>query len=380
MRKFLFLIALLAILCSAIFVYAAPWTTVAALPAARAGGAYVSDGTYLYYLGGGLDYNDAILTSTVYQYDPSDDSWSTLASLPSALGQIDAAYIDGKIYIPGGYAGSGANSDTLHIYDISTDSWSTGADVPFTGGLEGYSVEVYNGKLYMFGGYDYASFGWVSVVYAYDPGTDNWETLADMTAGGWEVAVWNYDSKMYAAGGNSGAGYTDLAEVYDIGADSWNDAAMADMSAVAMGGADAVAQVGGEGVLFYIGGEDDSGNMYATVNAYNVAANNWSASTALSAENSYGEADCLDGKIYFAGGIDSVDAPQTTHLVMDTGGICSHQPVDDDATDDTAADDTTTDDDAADDVTDDAADDAADDTTPTGGDDDDDDDGGCCGC
>src|SRR5687768_9793318 len=79
-------------------------------------GGSASDGTYLYVLGG---YWSG--TMSFRRYDPVNDTWEDLPSLPEDNAYFRAAYADGHIYILGnGYFGNG----NIYRYSIEDRSWS----------------------------------------------------------------------------------------------------------------------------------------------------------------------------------------------------------------------------------------------------------------
>jgi hypothetical protein len=88
--------------------------------------AFVSDGTYLYCIGGYSYYypdNSSFpgYYSATRRFDPANNSWTTMASMAQATYGNTAAYMAGYIYSFGNaYYGSGA----IYRYDISADSWS----------------------------------------------------------------------------------------------------------------------------------------------------------------------------------------------------------------------------------------------------------------
>ncbi|MCB9487845.1 MAG: hypothetical protein H6684_03840 [Deltaproteobacteria bacterium] len=365
----------------------AAWQAKATLPEARWGGAYVSDGDYLYYIGGGVD-GDATsdLKDTVYRYDPALDTWDTMAPMPLALGQIDAGRIGDKIYVPGGTDDPDVAGvvKTLYIYDITDDAWTTGASLPVANGLEGYAVTVIDGILYVLGGYDYEVGSWSRKAYAYDPTKDSWETFPnDMTHGGWELAAWSFGDDLYAAGGNNGSLVVDTAtaETYDFETEAWDDGAMDDLPATAAAGADAEYGTALDGFLLFLGGYGNLGQA-KTAWSYDIDEDKWSADADLPQEFVYAEADCLDGVIYIAGGSDkSESAPHKLHYALDTGGLCVGSAVPTTTTTSTTTTTTipgTDDDDDDDDAADDDDDDSSDDDDVSDDDDDDDDSG--CGC
>ncbi len=81
--------------------------------------AYDSANGYIYYVAGNN-------TTNFYRYNIAGNSWSSLASLPSASNLGATAVLhNGKIY-----AQLGNSTKTAYVYDISGNSWSNGTDAP----------------------------------------------------------------------------------------------------------------------------------------------------------------------------------------------------------------------------------------------------------
>lgn len=91
----------------------------------RYGGAYVSDGTYIYSIGGRED--GSTLTDAVDRYDPLNDVWvEDHTTLPGGSRELHgAAYYAGKIYVWGGLDSGGSIDAGTDVYTIATDTWST---------------------------------------------------------------------------------------------------------------------------------------------------------------------------------------------------------------------------------------------------------------
>src|SRR4051812_49613253 len=94
------------------------WTRLAPLPAIRQSASAVSDGRYLYILGG--YYDD--WWDSFYRYDPETDSYTTLPLLPHRTANTASVYLDGRIYrIGGGHAGP---DNTVDVYTVSSNTWA----------------------------------------------------------------------------------------------------------------------------------------------------------------------------------------------------------------------------------------------------------------
>ena len=72
----------------------------------------VNDGK-LYYLGGCN--NSTTYYKTNYQYDPSTNTWTTMATLPATKQSFAAGSIDNKIIISGGYNGSYLGTTDIYL-------------------------------------------------------------------------------------------------------------------------------------------------------------------------------------------------------------------------------------------------------------------------
>ena len=146
-----------------------PWSTATPGPPARYRAGGCTDGQYVYVYGGGNStggyYND------LWRWDPVTQIWTQLANMPTAKQNIQGAYWNGKIYVPGGF--NGAHITENAIYDIATNMWTTGAPLPAP--QTGANV-AFNNKIYNFGGNP----GPQSTVTIYDIATNTWSTGASM--------------------------------------------------------------------------------------------------------------------------------------------------------------------------------------------------------
>jgi N-acetylneuraminic acid mutarotase len=98
------------------------------MPTARAGLGLVTDGTYLYAIGGNTQANNLGPVATVERFDPSAPSgsrWSTLAPMPAAGSVSAAGVLNGTIVV----AGSDGTNRT-DIYDIASGIWHSGPPMP----------------------------------------------------------------------------------------------------------------------------------------------------------------------------------------------------------------------------------------------------------
>ena len=158
------------------------WQTEASMPTPRyrLAAANLPNSIYTYAIGGlgGGSWNEPLDANE--RYDACSGTWERMAPMPTPRGNVSAAVIGKKIYVPGGYA-AGEHLDVLEVYDPESDSWSSGAPLPEP--LSGMAVAAYGGKLYGFGGA--RPQGDLSDrTYVYDPAADAWEEKTPLPGGG----------------------------------------------------------------------------------------------------------------------------------------------------------------------------------------------------
>ena len=262
------------------------WEVISQLPTKRwAFSTAVVDGK-IYLIGGTLfkDENGGPLgLSTVEVYDTQNNSWQRLTDMPTPRLSSEAAVVDGKIYVVGGFSWIGIPGvdikmlNVVEVYDPQTDTWSRKQDMPTprryfgTGVVAGkiYAIggenvfeepqrlnqmEVYNpvngtwtkrakmptrrddvkaavvrDTIYVIGGAGWPRVGWgpvLATIEAYQPKTNHWRKKSDMPnliAGFSTVIV---DDKIYLIGGHGGVGFEEYlkrVEVYDPETERWDE-------------------------------------------------------------------------------------------------------------------------------------------------------------
>lgn len=141
------------------------WTSAADLPTPREHLAAVSDGVYIYTVGGralSADENSA----AVERFDPDSGTWEELADMPTPRGSYGAALIDGRIVAVGGEEPTRVLA-TVEMYDIGTGRWTTLA--PINTPVHGQVVAAVGNTVYCIGGADRPTHeGAVAIVEALD--------------------------------------------------------------------------------------------------------------------------------------------------------------------------------------------------------------------
>jgi hypothetical protein len=282
-----------------------PWSTATPGPPARYRAGGCTDGTNVYVYGGGDStggyYND------LWRWNPNTQTWTQLANMPTAKQNIQGAYWNGKIYVPGGF--NGAHLTENAIYDIATNMWTTGAPLPAP--QTGANV-AFNNKIYNFGGnpgpqstvtiYDIATNTWssgaampvaitygratvanlvgsyayyaggittvtVNTLYRYDFAANTWATMAPLQTArvSEELMTSPFQDQLYAVMGGDATFFTGVplpvsVEIYSIGTNSWTYGNPVVTKAAAPSGG----RPGGNGTLMVQGGVDGT-TYYNTV-------------------------------------------------------------------------------------------------------------------
>ena len=111
--------------------------------------------------------------------------WTAGPGLPISMRDPAAAVVDGKIYVTGGWWGL---KDVVE-YDPGSNTWNTRADM--LTGRDGHGAAAVNGKIYAIGGQDGATA--FSSVEEYDPATDTWMPKTSMSATRYHLAIAEVD-------------------------------------------------------------------------------------------------------------------------------------------------------------------------------------------
>jgi N-acetylneuraminic acid mutarotase len=277
------------------------WTSKTAMPTART---MLSSGMVngkIYAIGGYTgSYSTQIIVSTVEEFDPAADTWTTKTSMPTARSGLASAVVNNIIYAIGGssptHAGTcNGSCSTVESYDPVSDTWTVMA--PMLTQRNGMTGAAVNGIIYIMGGCCS-----ISIVEAYDTATNTWTTKTPMPTAreGLTSAVVN--GKIYAIGGgprNSSNNVvpTGTVEEYDPVTNAW--ATKASMPTAREGLISAVVN----GKIYAIGGFN--GTPLSTVEVYDPVANTWSSISAnysMPTPRNQFTSEVVNGIIYAIGG------------------------------------------------------------------------------
>jgi hypothetical protein len=172
----------------------------------------------IYLLGGGQSNYDGkkwTVSGQITQvYNPSTDQWENRSAMPNWIMDQTANAVDDKIYLisglnPAAY-GVWYPSEVTYVYDTTNDTWSTMAPIPTPVGA--YASTVLDGKIYIIGGgpaTDYHNLNATTLVQIFDPKINQWTFGTPIPKG----VAW--------AGACSTSGYYAPERIYVVGGSTW---------------------------------------------------------------------------------------------------------------------------------------------------------------
>ncbi|KAG5880596.1 hypothetical protein JTB14_002401 [Gonioctena quinquepunctata] len=157
------------------------WQYVAPMQNQRCSAGIAVLGGKLYAVGGR---DGASCLRTVECYDPHTNKWTLVAPLTRRRGGVGVAVTNGFLYAMGGQDAPANNPaasrfDCVERYDPSTDSWTSVAAL--SSKRDAVASCLFGDKLVAVGGYDGGHY--LRTVEQYDPNTNEWSILAPLITG-----------------------------------------------------------------------------------------------------------------------------------------------------------------------------------------------------
>ena len=174
------------------------------------------------YTIGGYSYDSYENSNELAAFDTATGLWTEKSGMNEARYAFTAVVLGGKIYAIQGYNDNDGNLDSLEVYDTGTDTWTIKSSAPnydyWTAAAAGS-----DGKIYVMGGDNYPS-----AFLQYDPGSDSWTTLTNLTyaQSRYGAAAVTIDSFIYLIGGYSENYPYELTrvDVYNVNSGVWTTA------------------------------------------------------------------------------------------------------------------------------------------------------------
>jgi len=157
---------------------AGSWTLARAMPESVDHAAAASLDGYLYVAGGTIE---KLVTNKFWRYDPIDDSWAELPSLPIPRYGPTMQAFDGKLYLIGGTCVHGDDETSVEVYDPAKRSWSV-LQSALSVEREDSRTALVDGRIALVGGRDREEHD-QTFCNLYDPEDGSWKPCADMHLG-----------------------------------------------------------------------------------------------------------------------------------------------------------------------------------------------------
>jgi DNA-binding CsgD family transcriptional regulator/N-acetylneuraminic acid mutarotase len=177
------------------------WRTVTSLPQPVTGGLTLSDGSFLYLMGG---WNGDVYLDTAYVYDVAAGNWRPLPNMKQKRAYATGEAMTGRLYVVGGYDGQSELS-TCQYFDTSLVEWFDCPDMLLPRAGAGAAMVL--NKLYVIGG-GIEDQNEVAFSEVYDPNSETWQVvntpmLNDNST--WvHMGVTSVEVRVYAVGGQRG--------------------------------------------------------------------------------------------------------------------------------------------------------------------------------
>lgn len=160
--------------------------------------------------------------NTVERWDPQARQWSFVAPMSTSRSTVGVAVLMGKLYAVGGRDGSSCLK-TVECFDPHTNKWLHCS--PMSKRRGGVGVATCNGFLYAVGGHEAPASNpsccRFDCAERYDPKTDQWTMIANISSPRDAVGVCILGERVFAVGGYDGQHYLQDVESYDPVTNEW---------------------------------------------------------------------------------------------------------------------------------------------------------------
>ena len=181
--------------------YRTRWQELDQMPFQRSRFASILYNNEVYLIGGE---SEAGITNRVDIFNPTTQTWRSGKNKLTSVKNVSGAIINDRIYIPGGETQGGDYIDKLEVYDLISNTWEEKARLPIQ--ISSYSIAIYDGNLYIFGGRNHT--GILDSVFLYDPMIDQWLILPSMGFSAENSSAVEFHGSIFVIGGSTQHEYT----------------------------------------------------------------------------------------------------------------------------------------------------------------------------
>ncbi len=248
----------------------------------------------------------------VNEYDPKQDTWSTMVETPIEMSHFQAVSYKNEIYVLGAFTGSYPHElpiPNIYIYNPKSNTWTKGTEIPkdrLRGAAGAFSM---NDKIYLIGGIQDGHWdGFVAWFDEYDPKTNTWKKLADAPHPRDHVQVAVHNNKLVVAGGRQSNAKTNQVinttisevDIYDFKTEQWTTLGADSNIPTPRAGNTAIVW---ENMVLIIGGESGAQvPAHSEVEAFNTKTLKWEKLPSMHQGRHGTQAVYLKNKVYIAAG------------------------------------------------------------------------------
>ena len=279
------------------------WTSLAPMPTARNSLGVAAVNGKIYAIGGLATYiNGRWETNVNEEFDPTTNKWTPKNPMPTARSGFGIAVYQNKIYCIGGGIDSVYNTGVNEVYDPATDTWETKTSMPTPRICA--VTNIVQGRIYIIGGIQDRTTGKSSTLNEmYDPATDTWIIKTPIPAGVHNAASAVVDNKIYVIGdGNSN-------QIYDPETDKWT-LGMPNPVSITATAAGATTGLWAPKRIYVIGGRVDYGMGGSNINqVYNPDDDSWTVGSSMLTARYALAIGVVNDKLYVIGGTPMFSLP-----------------------------------------------------------------------
>lgn len=153
-------------------------------------------------------------TAAVELYNPSTDTWTTMAKLPTPRNDLAVAAYEQDVCAFGGRLNrdDSRNSAVVECWHSTSNRWVRKGDMPIP--RSGHAAATLGRHIYVFGGT--TSDKTLAPTVAYQVDSDQWHTMAEMPTARHGLGTGVVENRIYAIGGGltPGRAFSNVTEIY----------------------------------------------------------------------------------------------------------------------------------------------------------------------
>jgi N-acetylneuraminic acid mutarotase len=183
------------------------WQSAAPVPESVDNAAAVAYQGYIYLAGGRIENR---VTNKAWRYDPANDAWVELRSMPVPRHGATMQAVGGKIYLIGGASSHGNDEVSIEVFDVAHGTWTLLDNAVGTSRI-GAQTALVNGQIAVVGGMTHEGKVLASCDF-FDPVRNRWTGGFHLRQGRSNFGLTSVEGRLVAIGGVIPGGLADEPE------------------------------------------------------------------------------------------------------------------------------------------------------------------------